>query len=123
MIKSLIVLGSGNAGLMSALMMKTAFRWIDLSVIKSDKIGTIGVGEGSNEHWLEFSKIIGITTKDIIKEADATFKQGIKFEGWKDGRDIYYHSLPEFLAVQENYTGFPLSLFSLILQNRRNPRP
>lgn len=117
MIKSLTILGAGNAGLMSALMVKKSFPWLDVTVVKSDKIGTIGVGEGSNEHWLEFAKIVGITAEDVVREADATLKHGIKFQGWRDGKDVYYHSLPEFLSVQENYTGFPLSLFSLIAES------
>lgn len=117
MIGSLIILGGGNAGLMSALMIKTAFPRLSISIIKSDKIGTVGVGEGSNEHWLEFAKLVGITTEDVVREADATFKHGIKFEGWLNGTDTYFHSLPEFLCVQDNCSGIPLSLLSSIAKN------
>jgi tryptophan halogenase len=114
MINSIGILGGGNAGFISALMLRAAFPNLKISVIKSSKISTIGVGEGSNEHWLEFASIVGITTEDVIKEADATFKHGIKFIDWCEGDDTYYHSLPEFLAVQDQYTGLPYTLMRLI---------
>ena len=117
MIKSLCVLGGGNAGFMAALMLRTAYPDLKISVVKSSKISTIGVGEGSNEHWLEFASVVGISTEDVIREADATFKQGIKFIDWREGNDIYYHSLPEFLSVQDTFTGLPYTLMRLISEN------
>lgn len=117
MIKSMCVLGGGNAGFMSALMLRTAYPDLKISVVKSSKISTIGVGEGSNEHWLEFASIVGITTEDVIREADATFKHGIKFIDWREGNDTYYHSLPEFLSVQDTFTGLPFTLMRLIAEN------
>ena len=82
MIKSLLVLGGGNAGLMTALYQKTAISNIDITLIKSNKIGTIGVGEGSTEHWKRFAQAVGITLKDLVEECGATIKIGIKFENW-----------------------------------------
>ena len=117
MIDNLVILGAGNAGLISALMLKTAFPNLSISVIKSEKISTIGVGEGSNEHWLEFSKVVGISTADVLRETDATFKHGIKFVNWHGDDNVYYHSLPEYLSVQDHYTGLPYTLMRLVSEN------
>lgn len=117
MINSLCIVGGGNAGFMSALMLRSSFPNLKIKLIKSDKIPTIGVGEGSNEYWKDFAFITGITTFDVIKHADATFKHGIKLQGWRNGSDIYYHSLPEFLSVQDNLTGLPYTLLRLISGN------
>ena len=48
--------------------------------VKSNKIGIIGVGEGSTEHFGEFINFTGITPKMLIKETDATLKYGVVFE-------------------------------------------
>ncbi len=98
-------------------MARVAFPDLAISIIKSNKISTIGVGEGSNEHWLEFSKIVGITTEDLIRETDATFKHGIKFINWRGKNDIYYHSIPEYLSCQHRFTGLPYNLLYLISED------
>jgi len=117
MIKSICVLGGGNAGFISALMLRAAFPNLDIFIVKSSKIQTIGVGEGSNEHWIDFASIVGIDTADVVREADATFKHGIKFLNWHPNSDCYYHSLPEFLSVQDNFSGLPYTLMRLVSEN------
>ena len=89
-IQNCSVVGGGTAGLVSALIMNGRFPHVDITVIRSSKIGIIGVGEGSTEHWAEFMAYIGKTFKDIIVECDATFKAGIMFEGW--GKEDFLHS-------------------------------
>jgi len=86
-----IVLGGGTAGCVSALMLKQAFPDKNIKLIESKKIGIIGVGEGSTEHWAQFCKFIGITQHDLIKETDATFKLGIYFKGWSE--QDYMHNV------------------------------
>ena len=82
MIKKVCVVGGGNAGLMPALILKTRFPNLDIDLIKSDKIGIIGVGEGSTEHFKEFMDFCGITGEEIIKETGATYKVGVYFKNW-----------------------------------------
>ena len=114
MIKSLLVLGGGNAGLMTALYQKTAISNIDITLIKSNKIGTIGVGEGSTEHWKRFAQAVGITLKDLVEECGATIKIGIKFENWHGDGTSYYHSLADPYVWTDGYTGDAHTLMRLI---------
>ena len=48
------IVGGGNAGLICALILRRVFSEYEITVVKSEKIGTIGVGEGSTEHWLGY---------------------------------------------------------------------
>ena len=52
--KSLIIVGGGTTGLTTALILKKRFPNIKITIIKSDKIGILGVGEGTTEHWIDF---------------------------------------------------------------------
>ncbi len=47
----IVVLGAGTAGLITALMLREKFPTYSITIIKSDSIGIVGVGEGSTEHW------------------------------------------------------------------------
>ena len=85
------IVGGGTAGLVTALIIKSRFSSLQIDIVKSDKIGIIGVGEGSTEHWKEFAGFVGITIKELITETDATFKGSIMFEDWT--KQPYYHNI------------------------------
>lgn len=88
--KKICIVGGGTAGLVTALILKTRFSSLKIDIVKSDKIGIIGVGEGSTEHWKEFATFAGITIKELITETDATLKNGIMFENWT--KQKYLHN-------------------------------
>jgi tryptophan halogenase len=66
-LKTILIAGGGTAGFTAALILKTRFPHIDIKVIRSKKIGIIGVGEGSTEHWNEFMKYIDVPFQTIIR--------------------------------------------------------
>jgi tryptophan halogenase len=76
------IVGGGTAGFVTALILKHTYPKFQISMIRSKKIGTIGVGEGTTEHWNDFMRYIGINNSHIIKHCDATYKAGILFENW-----------------------------------------
>ncbi len=92
-IDSIIVVGGGTAGCISALMLKTQFPDKHIKIIESEKIGIVGVGESSTEHWKEFCKFVNINQLDAILHCKATFKYGTIFKNWAK-RD-FMHSLSE----------------------------
>ena len=90
-IESIGIVGGGTAGFVTALILSKRFPNIKFEMIRSSKIGIIGVGEGSTEHWQEFMSYIGVKFSTVIRECDATFKSGIMFKGWHD--EDYLHSI------------------------------
>lgn len=94
--KKIVIVGGGTAGLMSALILKFRFQGLQVDLIKSSKIGIVGVGEGSTEQWKDFMRFCLITPQELIKEAGATFKYAIKFEDWLD--HDYYHSVTGLIS-------------------------
>ena len=87
---SILVVGGGTAGLISAIILKKRFD-ITVDVVHSTNVGIIGVGEGSTEHFREFMEFAGIDYRAIISQCDATFKSGILFKDW--GEKDYLHSV------------------------------
>jgi tryptophan halogenase len=87
-VNSILVVGAGTAGLITALILKQKLN-IQVDVVHSKSIGIIGVGEGSTEHFRDFMQFLGISQYELIKECDATYKCGIMFENWAD--ESYLH--------------------------------
>ena len=79
-----IVIGGGTAGCISALMIKKKYKDSDVTIIESDSVGIVGVGESSTEHWGDFCNFVGINQLSAITHAKATFKVGVYFDKWAD---------------------------------------
>src|SRR5690242_18197278 len=88
-IRTIVVLGGGSAGLMSALALKTQLPALDVSIIRSKEIGIIGVGEGSTVSLTKFlHQYIAVDNADLYRTARPTWKLGLKFI-W--GPRPYFH--------------------------------
>ena len=93
MIKNLVVLGGGTAGWMAAAAFSQIFRseTLNIRLIESDEIGTIGVGESTIPAIRDFNRLLGIDEQEFIRETRATLKLAIKFSDWgRIGQD-YFH--------------------------------
>ena len=95
----IIIVGGGTAGYVSALILNKFFSNLKIQIIKSDKIGIIGVGEGSTEHWKAFMDRVGISFEELIKECDATLKGGILFKNWTE-KD-YFHNVTDLYLYKD----------------------
>jgi 2-polyprenyl-6-methoxyphenol hydroxylase-like FAD-dependent oxidoreductase len=93
--KHIVILGGGTAGWMTANLM--AVKWqktgIQISLVESPTIGTIGVGEGSTPQLKSFFDQIGVAEHEWMPACNATYKNGIRFNGWssRPGFESYFH--------------------------------
>lgn len=110
------IVGSGTAGLIAALLLRRAFPKYEITIISSSKIGIIGVGEGSTEHWKMFMEICEIPLGEMIVRSRATHKYGIRFENWTNKTPDYFHSVSHAGVVEPfNFYG----LYNGIIKNNK----
>jgi len=115
-IKSISILGGGTAGFISALLLKKNFPHLNIQLIKSEKIGTIGVGEGTTEHWRIFTDSVEIDMLEYMKECESTIKIGISFENWS--KKPYIHSI--FGGYDLTHNGY-YSIYGHLISNDYDP--
>lgn len=99
----ILIIGGGTAGWMAAISFVHAWPDATITLLESDTIGIIGVGEGSTPKMRQFFRNLGISDADWMPHANGTFKCGIRFPGWstRPGFETYYH--PFFSASDDPY--------------------
>ncbi|TKD52791.1 tryptophan halogenase family protein [Sphingomonas baiyangensis] len=91
--KRIVVAGGGTAGWMAAAAIARSMGpAASVTLVESDAIGTVGVGESTIPPLVTYNRLLGINEADFMRATNATFKLGILFDGWKNGRDRYFHS-------------------------------
>jgi hypothetical protein len=58
---------------------------VQITVLESADIGTIGVGEATVPTLKTTLQQLGISEAQLFTDADATLKNGIRFVGWREG--------------------------------------
>ncbi len=92
-VRRVVVAGGGTAGWMAAAAIaRTMGRTVELTLVESDAIGTIGVGESTIPPLVTYNRLLGINEADFMRATQATFKLGIAFDDWKERGHSYFHS-------------------------------
>ncbi|CAL4869774.1 Flavin-dependent tryptophan halogenase RebH (plasmid) [Asticcacaulis sp. MM231] len=92
-IQHVIIAGGGTAGWMTAAALSKAFAGspMKITLVESDEIGTIGVGEATIPAIHFFNTMLGIDQAEFMRTCQATFKLGIEFVDWGDIGRRYIH--------------------------------
>lgn len=92
-IKKIVIAGGGTAGWMAATALSAQFGQIlDIRLVESDEINTVGVGEATVPPMQNFHRVLGINEQEFLRATQGTFKLGISFENWARLGDRYIHS-------------------------------
>jgi tryptophan halogenase len=79
-IRSVLVLGGGSAGLLTALTLKRLMPALEVTVVRSSEIGVLGVGESTTAVFpTHLFTTLGISKEEFYREAQPTWKQGTRF--------------------------------------------
>jgi len=104
-IRSIVIVGGGTAGWMTAMILADALidRGVSISLLESPTVEIIGVGEGSTPWLRGFFDGLDIPESEWMPACNATYKCGIRFEGWstKPGFETYFHP---FASMLDNLT-------------------
>ena len=87
----IVIVGGGTAGWLTALYAKKLFKNDHITLIESQDIPIIGVGEATTPHIIDFLEDLHIDFVDVIKNTDGTIKNGISFEDWNGDGKKYLH--------------------------------
>jgi len=92
-VRRVVIAGGGTAGwVVAAALGRLLGPLLDIVLVESDEIGTIGVGESTIPTARTFHHLLAIDEREFMRDTQSSFKLGIAFESWGAIGDRYIHS-------------------------------
>ena len=92
-IRRVVIAGGGTAGWTAAAALAQQLGpLLDITLVESEEIGTVGVGEATIPTIRNFHALLGINEREFMSATQSTFKLGISFENWARNGDRYIHA-------------------------------
>ena len=113
----MVIVGGGSAGWMAAAALSNVLgQQCQISLVESEQIGTVGVGEATIPTIQLLNETMGVDEREFMRQTQATFKLGIEFVNWGREGHRYFHPFGQF--------GFPfdqLPVHQHWLKHRHQP--
>lgn len=117
-IRKIVIVGGGSSGWMTAAYLSKALgKNVQVSLIESSSITTIGVGEATFSTIKLFFDFLGIQEQEWMPKCNASYKLAIKFENWNAQGQHFYHPFQRYEMVE----GFEIAEWWLKMKHRDEP--
>jgi tryptophan halogenase len=95
-----LIVGGGTAGWMTAAVLSRFFKSerLSITVVESEEIGIVGVGEATVPLLLQLHGLLGIDEREFLKATNGTYKLGIEFRDWGRIGDTFFHGFGDYGA-------------------------
>ena len=90
-IREIVIVGGGTAGWMAAAYLSKMVEGAKITLVESEEIGIVGVGEATIPYLKAFHVELGIDENEFMSATNATFKLGIDFVNWGQKGESYIH--------------------------------
>ena len=99
-IRDVLIVGGGTAGWMTACALARAFPRgrLRITLVESEEIGIVGVGEATVPVLQQLNRFLGIDEREFLKATNGTYKVGIEFRDWANLGDVFFHGFGDFGA-------------------------
>lgn len=92
-INQIVIVGGGTAGWMTAASISALIgKGLSVTLIESDQIGTVGVGEATIPTFFALHQLLKIDESEFLSAVQGTIKLGISFENWHRLGESYIHA-------------------------------
>jgi len=137
MSKRIVIVGGGTSGWMTASYLRKALPNVEkITVVESERIGTIGVGEATFSTVKLFFDFLGLSEQDWMPHCSAAYKLAIRFVDWRNKKGHFYHPFQRFemangigagdwwLKLRNGEEPFDYSCFTIpaLCDAKRSPR-
>lgn len=100
-LKNIVIVGGGTSGWLSALWLKSSFSNLNITLIESEEIDILGVGEGGVPIIMHLMEKCNIDIKELFRETNATIKLGLKLKNWNMDETYYHPFSGNFLEIDD----------------------
>ena len=133
----IVIVGGGTAGWMTATALASVVGSPTCSVtlVESEEIGSVGVGEATLPQMKDYNDYVGILEADMMRHTNASFKLGIEFCDWGFEGSSYIHPfgtfgrrkagtdfLHQWVRARDNGQAAPIESYSYAIQACREAR-
>jgi tryptophan halogenase len=114
-IENICIVGGGSAGWMTAALLSKHTDH-NITLIESDSVGTIGVGESTIGHINTFMQLLELKDEEWMPECNATYKTSIKFTNFREKGSVFHYPFGRY-----DFTDAPNGMADYFAWNAKDP--